>query len=129
MNLMLKTLSAITLSLSTAVAFATPAYLVTHNNTSEESNAYIAGVPSPYPTKAKATGKVLWNMVRIACYNHTKDGKCSAVIKMATNTSNPIVLGTVSMELATGDITPKSLTSNGYTIAVNGPGETTITKN
>ena len=127
MKLMLKSLSAITLSLSVITAFASPDYLVTHNNTNEESNAFIAGTPSPYPTSAHSTRKVYWNMVRLACYGHTTDGKCSAVIKMATN-SNPIVIGSVSMDLATGDINPKRLSANGYTLIVNGPGETTLSK-
>nr|WP_277619263.1 hypothetical protein [Legionella norrlandica] len=39
MNLMLKSLSALAISLSAATAFAAPVYLTTHNNTSEESNA------------------------------------------------------------------------------------------
>jgi hypothetical protein len=128
MKFMVKTISAITLSLSAVAAFAVPTHLITHNNTNDESNAFVAGVPSPYPTKAQSTGKVLWNMVRIACYGHAKDNKCSAEIKMATNTAEPVVLGTVSMDLSTGDITPKVLSAKGYTVKVNGLAETTITK-
>lgn len=128
MKFMLKSLSAITLCLSAATAFASPVYLTTHNYTNEESNAFIAGTPSPYPTKANSTRQIYWNMVRIACYGHTTNGKCSAVVKMATDTAEPIVLGTVSMELVSGDITPKVVSGNGYTLTVNGPGETSITK-
>jgi hypothetical protein len=129
MKFMLKGLSAMALSFSVATAFAVPTHLVTHNNTNEESNAFIAGtIPSPYPTGAHSTRKVYWNMVRLACYGHVVDGRCPALIKMATNTSNPIVIGTVSMNLESGDITPKKLSSNGYTLTVNGPGESTISK-
>ena len=128
MKLMLKSLSAITLSLSAVVAFASPANLTTHNLTNEESNAFIAGVPSPYPTAAHSKRQVLWNLVRIACYGHTTGNKCSAVVKMATNTANPIIVGTLSMDLVTGDITPKVVSAKGYTITINGLGETTITK-
>lgn len=129
MNLMLKSLSAITLSLSAAAALAAPTYLTTHNNTNLESNAFVAGtIPSPYPTAPHATRQVYWNMVRVACYGHTTNNKCSAVIKMATNTASPITLGTMTMELTTGDITPKKLSANGFTLTVNGPGETTISK-
>ncbi|PJD95711.1 MAG: hypothetical protein CK426_04065 [Legionella sp.] len=130
MKFVLKSLSVLTLSLSTLIAFAAPTHLITHNNTNEESNAYIAGAPSPYPTKAQSTRTVLWNLVRMACYGHTDNtGKCSAVIKMATNTPNPIELGVLSMNLSTGDITPKVLSANGYTFTVTAPGEATITKN
>lgn len=130
MKFMLKSLSAIALCLGTTSALAVPAYLITHNNTNVESNAYIAGtIPSPYPTSAHQSRKVFWNMVRIACYGHTTpDQKCSASIKMETNTANPIDLGVVTMELTTGDITPKRISQNGYTLTVNGPGETTLTK-
>lgn len=131
MNLLLKSLSALTLSLSAVVAVAaSPTYLTTHNNTNEESNAYIAGtIPSPYPTKPNSTKQVYWNMVKIACYGHASNGKCPALVKMATNTDSPIELGTMIMDLATGDITPKKLSNRGYTLIVNGPGEATITKN
>lgn len=130
MNLMLKSISAIALSLTAASALAVPAYLTTHNNTSEESNAYIAGtIPSPYPTLAHSTRQVPWNMVRFACYGHTTNGRCPALVKMATNTGTPVEIGYVSMELDTGDITPKSISAHGYTLTVDGPGEATITKN
>ena len=129
MKLILKSVSAIILSLSALTALAAPTHLITHNNTSEQSNAYIAGIPSPYPTAANSTGKVFWNLVRMACYNHSADGTCTAEIRMATNTPTPIVVGNLTLNLTTGDINPKSLTANGYTLTVNGPGETTISKN
>lgn len=129
MKLIVKSLSAVALGLSTITTFAAPAYLITHNNTNEESNAYVAGtIPSPHPTKANSTRKVYWNLVKLACYGHTKNGKCSALIKMATNTANPISIGTVTMDINTGDITPKQFSANGYTITIIGPGETRINK-
>lgn len=129
MKLILKSISAITLSLSAIAAFAAPTYLTTHNNTNEESNAFVAGVPSPYPTPAQSTRQVYWNLVRIACYGHSTGNQCSAVIKMATNTANPIEIGTVSMDLTTGDINPKVISAQGYTLTVTGIAEATITKN
>ncbi|MFI4962488.1 MAG: hypothetical protein ACHP6H_01375 [Legionellales bacterium] len=129
MNLVQKSFSALVLSGVTATAFAVPEYLTTHNNTNLESNAYVAGtIPSPYPTPAQSSRQVYWNMVRLACFGHTTDGKCAALIKLGTNTDTPIDLGYLSMELATGDITPKHLSNNGYTLTVNGLGETTISK-
>ncbi|CEG57342.1 hypothetical protein [Legionella fallonii] len=131
MKFMLKSLSAIALNLIAATALAMPAYLTTHNNTDLESNAYIAGtIPSPYGTPAHDTRSVYWNMVRMACYGHTTaDKKCSALIKVGTNTANPVDIGYVTLDLESGDITPKQLSNNGYTIRVNGPGEATISKN
>jgi hypothetical protein len=132
MKLMLKSLTAITLSLSTLSAFAMPTYLTTHNETDVESNAFVVGsgqqTPSPYPTLAHSTRQVYWTAVRMACYGKTTGNKCSAVIKMETNTSNPVEIGTLAMDLVTGEITPAVLKANGYTVTVNGPGESTITK-
>ena len=129
MNLMLKSISAIALSLSAASALAVPDYLITHNNTNVESNAYVAGtIPSPYPTAAHSSRQVPWNMVRFACYGNTTNGKCSALIKMATETAHPVDIGYLTMQLDNGDITPKKLSANGYTMVVNGPGEATVTK-
>ncbi|MCL9682517.1 hypothetical protein [Legionella maioricensis] len=130
MKLMLKSLSAIALNLVAATALAAPAYLTTHNNTDEESNAYVAGtIPSPYSTPAHTTRQVYWNMVRMACYGHTTNGKCTALIKVATDKPTPIDIGTVTMDLDTGDITPKRIENQGYTVIINGPGEATINKN
>lgn len=130
MKLLQNICAALALSLSATTALAIPEFLTTHNNTSEESNALIAGyIPAPYPTAAYSTRSVHWNMVRLACYGHTTNGQCTALIKMATNTANPIDVGFVTMDLATGDITPKQLSAHGYSFVVNGPGEATISKN
>jgi hypothetical protein len=129
MKLLLKVVASITLSLSAFTALAVPNYLTTHNNTDVESNAFIAGAPSPYPTPAYSTRQVFWNLVRLACWGHTSpDGQCSATIKMATNTPNPIELGVVSLNVATGEINPKQMSHNGYSFVVNSIGDTTITK-
>jgi hypothetical protein len=110
-----------------AVIAAPPKQLITHNNTYVESNAYIAGtIPSQNPTKPHSDNKVLWTVVRMACFGHLENKKCSAVIKMATNTATPVDIGTVSVNVDTGEITPKFLSANGYTMTVNGPGETTL---
>lgn len=127
---LMKRISALALSFAAATSFAVaPAYLVTHNNTNEESNAFIAGVPSIYPTPAQSTKQVYWNLVKIACYGHTTGKECPAVIKMATNTAHPVEVGTVILNIDTGDINPKTISNNGYTLIVNGPGEATIVKN
>lgn len=131
MKSILKTILATALGLTINSAFATPPkQLVTHNTTDSESNAFIAGViPSQHPTKAHSEERVFWAMVKMACFGYVVNGKCPALIRMDTNTAHPIDLGVVQLDLETGDITPKSLTANGYTLLVNGPGETTIIKN
>jgi hypothetical protein len=120
----------IALGLFSLAAIAAPKQLITHNTTDLESNAFVAGsIPSQHPTKAHSDGKVFWTAVKLACFGHTVNGQCGALIKMATNTSNPIEIGTLQMDVNSGAITPPQLSANGFTITVNGPGETTISKN
>lgn len=122
-------LIAATLSLTATTALASPIMLITHNTTDLESNAFVGGtVPSNHPTKPHSDNRVSWVSVKMACFGHTSGPMCPALIKVGTNTPNPITIGTVSMDLRTGDITPKQLRANGYTIIVNGPGETTLLK-
>ncbi len=119
-----RTLQVLTLSLSVSSAFAASVqYLVMHNNTDVQSNAFMNNVPSVYPSKPNSTNKVFWAMVSIAC---ARNNPCPAMIKMATNTPNPIELGMVNLNLTTGEITPKTLTANGYVMTVNGPGEASL---
>lgn len=123
-------LTTIMLGVTATTTMASPILLVTHNTTDLESNAYIAGtIKSQYPSKPHSDNKVSWVSVKMACYGHTTDSKCPALIKMGTNTANPVDLGVVTMDLNTGDIMPKQLSANGFTLIVNGPGETTLLKN
>ena len=130
MNRPIKCATTLALCWMTTVALAIPPkQLITNNTTDAESNAYIAGtITSQYPTRAHSTNKVFWTAVKLACFGHIIDGKCSALIRMDTNTENPIDIGTLAMDITTGDITPSSISGNGYTITVTGPGETTISK-
>lgn len=129
MRSMLKNISALALSLATTAALAAPAYFITHNQTDVESNAYVLGVvPSPRPTAANSEGKVSWNVVKLACAIYSSEGVCTALVKMATNTPNPVELGYVSLNVDTGDLSPKELRAGGYTLMVNGPGEVTLMK-
>jgi hypothetical protein len=118
------------IALITASGFALavpPKLLITHNQTSIDSNAFVAGkIPSQHPTKANSDGRVIWASVRMACFGHIKNGRCPALIKLGANTANPIILGMVAINLNTGDIEPKELHANGYSMIVNGPAETTI---
>jgi hypothetical protein len=129
MNPLNQFITAIALSSSATLALASPILLITHNTTDVESNAYVAGtIASQHPSKPHSDNKVSWVSVRMACFGHTVNGKCPALIKLATNTPNPIDIGTVTMDLNSGDIMPKQLSANGYTLIVNGPGETTLMK-
>ena len=129
MNRLFKGLTVAALSLATSAVFASPTYLIIHNRTNVESNAYIDGtIDSHQPTKANSDGKVHWAVVRMICFGHIAGGNCGALIKMATNTSNPVNLGWLNLNIESGVITPTEIRANGYTIKVNGPGEATITK-
>ncbi|MCA0402976.1 MAG: hypothetical protein LCH30_04170 [Proteobacteria bacterium] len=128
MKLIKKTVATF-LGLGAAAAFASPAYLITYNNTPYQSNAFVAGKASPVPTQANSIGKVHWSLVRIACYGHIVNGRCPALIKMKTNTANPVDVGYVSMDIQTGDILPKQISGNNFTVTVEGPGLARITEN
>jgi len=106
---------------------AAPKQLITHNYTHVESNAFIENViASQHPTKAQSDNRVFWASVKLACYGRVVNNTCKALIKMKTDTAEPIDLGWVSVNLLTGDITPKFLSENGYRLEVNGPGETSL---
>ena len=123
-----RTCITLALGLASSLALAIPPkQLITHNTTDLDSNAFVAGtIPSQHPTRSHSDGKVLWAAVRMACFGHVVNGKCPALIKVGTNTANPIELGMLSMDLTTGAITPSELHSNGYAMIVNGPAETTL---
>ncbi|WP_133127040.1 hypothetical protein [Legionella nagasakiensis] len=129
MNRLLKTLAIATLSVTATTVFAAPAQLITHNDTAFQSNAYVGpslDIASPHPTKAHSTNRVFWGVVQVICGKRT--GFCNALIKMKTDTASPVTVGQVTLNLDTGDITPKSMKANGFTVTVIGPGETRITQ-
>lgn len=109
-------------------AYATPDYLVTHNKTDVESNAYIAGIASVYPVKPNSERSISWYLVRLACWGHATNDICEAEIFMDTKSKKPVSVGIMKMNLKTGEITPKQSSKNGYCATVSGPGETTLTK-
>lgn len=115
---------------TTAFAFASPRSFTTHNRTTVESNAFIDGtIPSPYPTPAGKDKSVMWELVRLACIGHTSGGQCTAVLKMATNTKNPIDVAKLSMNLDSGAITLMETYSTAYKVIIHSnPGEVTITE-
>lgn len=117
------------LCLATSLSYATPRQLITHNDTAYQSNAFLGAglnMPSPKPTAANSTNQVFWGIVQVICGKRT--GSCDALIKMKTDTSNPVNIGKLTLNLDTGDITPKVLSHNGFTVTVLGVGETRITE-
>ncbi len=125
---MFKNLIAISLvGFSSIMQAAAPKQLITHNHTNVESNAFINGtIASRHPTKAYSDNKVFWASVKLACYGHITNNQCQALVKMASDTATPIDLGWLTVDLVTGDITPKYVAGNGYHLIVDGPGETSL---
>jgi hypothetical protein len=126
MNRFIPITATLAFGLFTSVAFAAPKFMTTHNLSNVQTNAFVDGVPGPAPTNPDASSQVSWMFVKIGCKAHAAEGICPAVIMMATNTPAPIELGTVYVNLESGDITPSRLSGGGYTLTVNGPGEITV---
>ena len=125
----MKIATALSSTLLASALYASPQFLITHNLTAVDSNAYIDGtIASAHPTKANSNGKVLWGLVKMACFSHITNNICTALIKMETNTNHPVTIGSVNMNIVTGDITPAYISNNGYSITVNGPGEVSLSK-
>jgi hypothetical protein len=131
MNLLCKAITATAIALTMGVTYASPKRLMTHNKTNVESNAYIAGtIPSVHPSKPNSDNPVSWAEVRIACYGHITNNKCSALIKMETNTPHPIDIGTAVVDLESGVITFSYINESTcpYVLTVNGVAEVTVTR-
>lgn len=123
----MKRLTALFLTLFATATFAVPQYLIINNTTNVESNAYIANAyPSSMPSKPKAVNRVPWFVVQMACYRHTEGRQCPATIKMETNTSNPVDLAYVQLNLDTGAITVLSVVNPKYVLTVNGLAQVTL---
>jgi hypothetical protein len=130
MSISQRLMLAICLTSAMGVSAAVPRYLITHNTTDFESNAFVAGtIASQYPTAAHANGKVFWGAAKMACFGHIVNSICPALIRIGTDTPNPLDIGMLYLNLDTGEITPASVQGNGYSALVNGPGEITLLKN
>jgi hypothetical protein len=114
---------------ATSTFAAPPRFLLTNNMTDYTAGAYVNGtVPPQHPTLPNSKGKVYWGLISIACHSFIVDGKCPALVKLGQNNQYPIEIGYVYLDMNTGEITPKVINNNGFTLTVNGPGETTITQ-
>ncbi len=129
MSLIKKALAAGSFALLTAQALAAPTNMVTHNRTSVESNAYIAGTPSIYPTKPHSDKTLNWFLVKLACFGHTdSNNNCEAEIFMNSNQPEKFSLGIMRMNLDTGEITPTRIDKGKYHLQVVKSGEVTLTE-
>ncbi|STX52419.1 Uncharacterised protein [Legionella busanensis] len=115
-------------SLFTADLLAAPKAMITHNLTDTTTNAYVDGRAAPQPAWPNETTKVSWTIVKAGCRDHREEGICPAMIKMDIDSSSPIVVGTLYIDLETGVITPAKISANGFTVEVNAPGEITVLK-
>ncbi|KTD63879.1 hypothetical protein [Legionella spiritensis] len=105
---------------------ASPKAMVTHNQTSMTTNAYVDGVAAPKPAMPHSTTSVPWFFVKAGCDKHVGDGICPAVIKMNIDSDSPIEVGTLYVDLHSGVISPAEISAHGFTITVNAPGEITV---
>ncbi|USQ15393.1 hypothetical protein J2N86_14175 (plasmid) [Legionella lytica] len=121
----MKSILTIALSITTVTALATPTHYITHNDTQWETNVVVKGVESPFPTLPYSTRKVAWRMVRLGC---GITPVCAAVIMVATDTAEPIEVGTLYMDMESGELTPKRISAHGYTAQVKDIAEVMITQ-
>lgn len=116
----------ITISLFSTSILASPKAMIIHNIANKMTNAYVDGIPAPNPAAPNTTARVAWFIVQAGCRNHKAEGICPAVIKMGIDSPAPITVGTLYVNLDSGEILPSQFTANGYTVNVNGPGEITV---
>lgn len=108
-----------------SVFAAAPKRFTTRNYTPYQSNAKVINSWSPFPTPAGSESSpseksVPWVGLKLLCgFSATE---CTAEIWMKTDTDSPVFVGDGTMDLSTGDITPKELTNNGFTLTTPGPG-------
>lgn len=116
--------------ISQSVLAQLPKQLTIHNTTDAQLNTFFAGVvPSPFPCPARNDSHILWSSIRMACFGHTVNSQCPTLIKIGTDTAMPLPIGTIQLDLNSGNIIPAQVSANGYTLTVNSPGDITISKN
>ena len=132
MSLIKKILLGSVFAALTATAFADePTELTTYNNTNAWVSAKISGFPSHDPMTPHSERHRAWWKLRVACYASQKDDICTATIILRKNESdeNGSILGDMSINMKSGEITPKQLRNDLYTLRVNDIAKVTITEN
>lgn len=115
-------------ALTAGSAWAAPSQMVTVNKTAASIFANIAGYQSPDPVKPGETKKRAWLLVKGLCATAGQTGKCTADIVAQDSSNNTTTLGQMTMDLESGDITPKKLAAGKYTLTVTGVAQVLITQ-
>jgi hypothetical protein len=102
-----------------------PSNFTTRNYTKYQSNAKIKNVWSPFATPAgtattPSERSVPWIGLKLLCGLVAKT--CAAEIYMKTDTDTPVFVGQGTLDISTGDITPKELINNGFILTSPEPG-------
>lgn len=130
MKLLTRNTCIVLLSFISNLAFAEPNYYVTHNSTNVGTTISILEArPYSFYTAPHSSSKVEWWMLQTGCNYYLMNSKCKVIIKTETNFPNPVDVGILTMDMRTGELSPKYISTNGYTISVIGAGEIHIYKN
>ena len=112
------------------LARAEPMYYVTHNRTDFETKTLIASDnPIFFSTPEHSSSKIDWWMLQHRCETLLMNHTCKVLLKAETNSNHPVELGVLTIDLKYGEIYPKYLSANGYSVSVIGIGEIHIYKN
>ncbi len=128
MNCLKKILLGSTLIALTSSAFASPANLTTVNNSNHgKVYAKIGFYTSPEPVLPHQTRSRDWRSVQGLCGINGMPDKCSAeIIVKNDNNRREESLGTMTMDVKTGEITPGNLSSAHYNLVVTGTAHVTV---
>jgi hypothetical protein len=129
MNYLKKIFLGSTLAVLASSAFASPENLTTVNN-SEHGKVYakIGFYTSPEPVLPHQTRNRDWRSVQGLCGINGMPNQCSAEIIIENDkTHKRESLGSMSMDVSTGEISPGSLSSKHYNLVVTGTAHVTVT--
>lgn len=121
-----KSLLLASLCISSALHAAPPPVFNVVNNLGVATESYIAGQMTS-STPANSTRSKTWGTIALKCTSHRLNPICPVTIMLAT--APKTVLGTLNINIISGEISPKVLSSNGYTMTLNEPATIVFTKN
>jgi hypothetical protein len=129
MNCFKKILLSSALITLTSTVFAAPSHLTTVNNTSDgKVFAKIGLYKSTDPVAPKSTKERKWQEVRFLCGIQGMPNVCSAEIIVENITTHKSEsLGSMSMDLSSGVLTPETLSSEHYMMHVTGTAHVEVT--
>ena len=125
MNKFIKLLAGTFIVTTSSVALAAPSELVVENKTDYQARAYVNGM-SKNPAEAHSSMSLSWWALKLVCAFQTD---CKATVKMKTDTSNPVSLGDVSINLDSGIIDTSKLShAEGFNVSYVAPGHAVVTQ-